>query len=411
MRPTCQTEGAAAGIDILAISPPAVIDVNRAVYRELSRTGWSVEIMIPAQSTYADGLRTPDVAAPDDPPLHRLRGTSSNQRLRTFHGLFGLLERRRPRIVYIDSDPASVLTTLVGLWARFRGSIVVCQSCDNLSRTLKASIGRSGIRGVLAWAVVRVLALAAKPNVACILSINADGLRVYSELGSVAGALTIPLGFDEALFRQDQNLRESTRERLGLRQPTIAFFGMLRSTKGVHVLIEALEGLLAHDWQLLIDRFEAYRDPYTAQIGSVLEHSPIRERVLFFDATHKEMPQYMNAADIVVLPSLSTPTVKEQYGRAVSEAMACGCMVIVSRSGALPELVGEAGLLVPENDVPALREALRRVLVDPELRSTLAHEALRRAHSKLGVRQQAAIMSRTFEQLLGHSTAAAVMEE
>ena len=66
----------------------------------------------------------------------------------------------------------------------------------------------------------------------------------------------------------------------------------------------------------------------------------------------------MNAADLVVVPSLSTPNWIEQYGRVVPEALACGCRVIASNSGALPELLGSHGRLVEEADPNGLAHAI-----------------------------------------------------
>jgi glycosyltransferase involved in cell wall biosynthesis len=386
-------------IDILAVSPPSFVDVNRAIYRELAKRGWSVEVVIPDSNKYADGIRFPDEKRVDDPPLHRLPLTSLNQRLRTFQGLSKLLSRRRPRIVYIDSDPASLMTIKAGLWGRRNGAHIVCQSCDNLSRTFNASFERSGFRGILSVTAIRMLACAARPNVAHIFSINTDGLRVFSELGFKYISL-IPLGFDPVIFHPDVNVRKLTRAKLGLQQLTIAFFGMLRWTKGVHILIEALEGLMEYDWQLLMDDFGVYQESFTGRLKEMLGRSPVGQRVVFFDAEHREMAAYMNAADIVVLPAISTPTVKEQYGRAVAEAMACGRMVIISDSGALPEIVGNAGLKIPENNVQALRMALKQALQDPILRQQYSENAFDRAQNKLSINNQAEIMTQTFKRLL-----------
>ena len=62
--------------------------------------------------------------------------------------------------------------------------------------------------------------------------------------------------------------------------------------------------------------------------------------------------------DVVVVPSLETPSWVEQFGRVAVEAMASGVVVVASRSGSLPEVVGEAGVLVPPGDVGALADAL-----------------------------------------------------
>ena len=66
----------------------------------------------------------------------------------------------------------------------------------------------------------------------------------------------------------------------------------------------------------------------------------------------------------------------EQFGRVVVEAQASGIPVVASASGALPDVVGGAGLLVPPGDAPALHAALRRLLDEPELWSRLRERGL-----------------------------------
>ncbi len=68
---------------------------------------------------------------------------------------------------------------------------------------------------------------------------------------------------------------------------------------------------------------------------------------------------FMNAIDVFVLPSRTTPRWKEQFGRVIIEAQACGTPVIGSDSGAIPEVVGKGGWIVPERDPPGLANALR----------------------------------------------------
>src|SRR5207245_3300012 len=86
---------------------------------------------------------------------------------------------------------------------------------------------------------------------------------------------------------------------------------------------------------------------------------------------HHEVPRYLERMTALVLPSLTTPTWKEQFGHVLIEAMACGVPVIGSDSGAIPEVIGDAGLVVPEGDVAGLAEALRRPASTPGLRTHL----------------------------------------
>lgn len=69
----------------------------------------------------------------------------------------------------------------------------------------------------------------------------------------------------------------------------------------------------------------------------------------------------------------------ETFGLSVLEAMSCGCAVVAVRGGAVPEVLGDAGLLAPDDDAPGLTGLVRRVLGDCALRSTLGEAARRRA--------------------------------
>jgi glycosyltransferase involved in cell wall biosynthesis len=114
----------------------------------------------------------------------------------------------------------------------------------------------------------------------------------------------------------------------------------------------------------------------------------------------------MGAADIVVVPSLSTPQWKEQYGRVAQEAMACGALVIASRSGALPELVGDGALLFDEGDEKALASLLAGVMSHPASFDDIRGRGLARAQGSLSVKRQAELMGEVFERLHGRRVVA-----
>src|SRR5256885_3578871 len=86
--------------------------------------------------------------------------------------------------------------------------------------------------------------------------------------------------------------------------------------------------------------------------------------------------------DIVVVPVVAIlPVHREQFGRVLVEAMAAGTPVVGSSSGAIPEVIGDAGLVVPEGDPSALAEALDRLLGNPALRSSLVERGRARVAS------------------------------
>jgi glycosyltransferase involved in cell wall biosynthesis len=83
------------------------------------------------------------------------------------------------------------------------------------------------------------------------------------------------------------------------------------------------------------------------------------------------MPQFYRQLHVLVLPSQPQPNWKEQFGRVLIEAMACGVPVIGSDCGEIPHVIDQAGLVFPAGDVSALRAHLARLQADPALRQIL----------------------------------------
>ena len=144
--------------------------------------------------------------------------------------------------------------------------------------------------------------------------------------------------------------------------------------KGHALLVEALAGLDALPWRLDCVGSDA-RDPATvAALRDLIARHGLDGRVLLHgERPAAEMAAAYAAADLFVLPSYH-----EGFGMAFAEALTQGLPVVGTTAGAIPETVpGDAGILVPPGDVPALREALRRLLTDRALLHRLGQGATR----------------------------------
>src|SRR5262249_12965257 len=137
--------------------------------------------------------------------------------------------------------------------------------------------------------------------------------------------------------------------------PVVGFIGRVVPEKGVDVLVDALATM---DTRLLVVGDGVARADLETRTASWP-----RGKVTFVGAAlDSSVPDFLACIDVLVLPSRTTPTWAEQFGHVLIEAMAAGVPVIGSSSGAIPEVIGEAGLLFPENDARALRVQLTTLL-------------------------------------------------
>lgn len=147
---------------------------------------------------------------------------------------------------------------------------------------------------------------------------------------------------------------------------TFGYFGRIVHEKGIYFLLNALAGIEG-DWRLRL-----VGGGKVAPFHQQVQELNIAERVDFIpQLPSTELPAEYHKIDAFVLPSVTRLNWKEQFGRVLVEAMASGVPVIGSDSGAIPTVIGEAGLIVPETDVDALRDALQRVMTNADLRASL----------------------------------------
>jgi len=182
------------------------------------------------------------------------------------------------------------------------------------------------------------------------------------------------LGVDTDTFKPDDS--HAIREGLGLAGFVAGFVGRFIPQKGLDTLVKAASQV--EGCRLLLVGGGAMQ----SEIEALADSLDLRDRLVMINVVpHQDVPRYMNAMDALVLPSRTTPHWKEQFGHVLIEAMACGTPVIGSNSGAIPEVIGSAGLIFPEGDVDALAQHLRRLATHRDESRRLSQDGLARVNA------------------------------
>jgi len=197
-------------------------------------------------------------------------------------------------------------------------------------------------------------------------AMNREVKEIIREKGWGKGSMVLPLGVNPDQFRKSDC--SDLREKLGLTGFSIGYVGKLDKQKGVIDLIEAVAQLPEPANLLIIGD-----GPLKKEVVNEVRRRGIGERVTMIDSIdHGQLPGYLNCMDILVLPSITLPRLKEQFGRVLIEAMSCEVPVIGSDSGEIPNVIGDAGLIFPENHIDQLTNHLRLIMNNHALRQRLS---------------------------------------
>ncbi len=150
------------------------------------------------------------------------------------------------------------------------------------------------------------------------------------------------------------------------REPVILHVGALQKRKNIARLVEAFEAL-DENWRLVLAG-AGMAGFGAAEILDRIARSPAQARI--------SMPGYITPAELAGWYARATvfafPSLDEGFGMPLLEAMAAGTPMLASNRSALPEVAGDAALLVDPEDTAALTAALRQLTSDAELRADLA---------------------------------------
>lgn len=295
--------------------------------------------------------------------------------------LGAIVRRQRPDVLHIDEEPYNPVGAQAQRLADAVGARTVFVSWQNLYRTYPAPyawIERYNYR-----------------HTAAIIAGNAAVADVLRRKGYTGPTAIFSVhGVDPDIYRPLPRTSPS-----GVF--VIGYLGRLVLYKGVGLLIEALQRMPDHCRLRLVGS-----GPDERALRRISSERGVAERVEFVPAiATADVPQMLADIDVLAAPSLSQPNWKEQFGRVLVEAMACGVPVIGSDSGEIPHVIGAAGMIVPEGDVEALRAGLLRLANDAAMRERFSRAGRTRALERFTQEQVARKTVLVYHEALGHREA------
>ena len=342
------------------VSHAAIKAANRAPYRALAQRGVAVTLVVPArwQSGLGPLCAEPEPAGTGIELIVRRRRGLSHSNVYWLAGGLGALLRGAPRtVIYVDEDPAGFAAAQAAAAAeRYRHALVVLGVQNILKRYPPPFAQLQRYVFARAAAAVSMTEQAAQ-------TLRARGYRGPNAI----------MPFTTDLAPLPTGVRAQVRAGHGVGGPLVGYVGRLVPEKGVDVFIEAVARVEGISALIVGDGVE--RERLRAQARRL----GVEERVRFTGALESiEAARAIGALDVLSLPSRTTPQWSEQFGRVLIEAMASDVPVVASSSGAIPEVVGDAAVLVGEGRPEELARG-----ISSALQPSRARELARRGRERV----------------------------
>jgi len=278
------------------------------------------------------------------------------------------LDEFRPDVLFVDEEPYSLAAAQAARLASGLGYKLVVFTKENIQRRLPLPFE---------WIYKRVLAESDH-----VFVVSESCAEVLEARGYHGPTTVLPHGVDPTVFAPRPSLpRPREFPQSGA---MVGYAGRLDAAKGVWDLLEAAQ-LAAQRGAPEFSLVLIGGGPLRNKSAKVADRANAKPPVAVIrHVPHHQMPAYLNALDVLVLPSRTTPRWKEQFGRVIIEALACGVPVIGSDSGHIPYLINDTGggLIFPEGDIEALAQTMDELLSNPGQREALAQRGRQRVLEK-----------------------------
>jgi glycosyltransferase involved in cell wall biosynthesis len=362
-------------LKVLFVSHAYVVGVNQGKLAAIAETG-EVEVGLLAPSNWQapEWNRLMPVERPfsnikiyEAPVLFSGRGGAH------FYApwqVWQILNDFKPDIVQVEAEVFSLCAFELAIWARLKDKPLVVFGWENMERQLPLP------RQKICQFVLN--------TASAIIPGNEDGAKVM-RLWGYSGLLEVmpQMGVDTHLFAPTLVNRTTDEFNIG-------FLGRLVPSKGIDILFAAVRQLRDKGIKCFVTICGSGQSE--SDLRQEAENLGIQDCVVWRGAVrHEQAPQEISQMDVLVLPSRTTATWKEQFGHVLIEAMAMGVPVVGSSSGEIPHVIGRSDLVFQEDDGSGLAAILERLEREPTWRREVSQYGIIRvqqmySHQKIAER-------------------------
>ena len=333
-------------IRVLFISHTYVVGVNQGKLKAIADLGVEVALLAPSNWKATEWNRSLEL----ETPFPELKIYPAPV---WFTGRVGahiynpwkirqVIEDFQPDVIQVEEEIFSLCALQAAFWAKLYRKPMVVFGWENQQRTLPAF--RRWVRNYVMSATDIYLAG------------NQDGAEVLRNWNYQGVIEVMPqMGVDTELFAPVDRPEPETLN--------IGFLGRLVPEKGLDVLFTAVSQLKQQGFNCQVTICGSGKSE--AELKTLVAQEQISDRVIWRGAVrHEAAPIELSKFDVLVLPSRTVATWKEQFGHVIIEAMAMGIPVIGSSCGEIPHVIDREELVFPEGNPVALAEILKRTIGD-----------------------------------------------
>lgn len=271
------------------------------------------------------------------------------------------LRNFKPDILQVEQEVLAISAFEMAVWARLTGKTLVVFCWENIDRKLP---------WYRSWMYKFVL-----NSAKLIIAGNQEGADIIRKWGYKGQIEVMPqMGVDNHFFAPQPDKHPHQEFRIG-------FVGRLVHQKGVDLILKAAKNLRDRGYSVKI--ILCGTGVHEAELRQEAHRQQVEDLVVWYGVVrHEQVPQVMSQFDVLVLPSRSIPTWKEQFGHVLIEAMAMGIPVVGSTCGEIPNVIGRPDLVFPQEDSEALTAILERMIREPDWWKAAGEYSLQRVQQQ-----------------------------